>query len=73
MHPHRVEYRISGDPSGGWQVFRENTSIGILHDLVDAVGLATQLAEREATHGSTITKVVFDQILTNGNLKSPHG
>lgn len=60
MQTHRIEYRISGDLSGGWQVFRENTSLGILYDLVDAIGLATQLAEREATQGSTITKVVLD-------------
>jgi hypothetical protein len=71
MQTHHIEYRISGDPSSGWQVFRENTSIGILHDLVDAVGLATQLAQYEASQGSTITQVVLDQALGD-NCTAPY-
>jgi hypothetical protein len=54
-----VEYRISGGISSGWHVARESASIGTLSDLVDAVDLATHLAEREANLRSVETKVVL--------------
>jgi len=63
MKADHIEYRISGSLQNTWQIFRQDMQIGIRRSILDAVGFATHLAEREATLSLASTKVTIDTSL----------
>jgi hypothetical protein len=63
MRTDRVEYCISGDLPSGWKIFRQGMQIGVRRSFFDAVGFATQFAEREAILGKAWIKVAMEQPL----------
>ncbi len=60
MTIHPVEYALAHQ-QGVWTVLRDGTPTAWRSALLDAVDLATQLAEREASQGARSARVLMDR------------
>ena len=61
MHASIIEYVVARQQGEGWRVLRDGSPVGRRGVLVNALELATLLAEREATHGGGATRVLMAQ------------
>jgi hypothetical protein len=54
-----IEYVVARQQGEGWRVLRDGSPVGRRCVLVNALELATLLAEREATRGGGATRVLM--------------
>ena len=54
-----IEYLVARQQGEGWRVLRDGSPVGRRCVLVNALELATLLAEREATRGGGATRVLM--------------
>lgn len=54
-----IEYVVARQQGEGWRVLRDGSPVGRRGVLVNALELATLLAEREAIHGGGATRVLM--------------